>query len=72
MAKKYRVKELRFLNKIERTTRVIYTPQIWFDGGWCYFPDSSTESELIEHNDKASALKNAKELYEEFCVKVEQ
>lgn len=63
MAKKYRVKELRFLNKIERTTRVFYSPQIWFDGGWCYFPDRRTESELIEHKDKESALKNAKELY---------
>jgi len=61
----FRAKEFRFLNKEERKTRVIYTPQVLFEGEWCCFADESTESGLIEHQSIDDALKNAKDLYEE-------
>lgn len=60
--KKYRAKKYRFLDKENRTTRVIYTPQVLFEGEWCCFKDSSSFSGIIEHDSKEVALKNAKEL----------
>lgn len=69
MSKKFRAKKYRFISTDKRTTRVIYTPQILFNDGWCCFPDHSTESELIEYKDKEDALKNAKELYEHYHAK---
>lgn len=62
----YRTKLIRFLNADRKTTRVIFTPQVKFNEGWCSFPSEDTDSGVIEYKEKPLALENAKILYEHY------
>ncbi len=62
----YRVKKQTYLNNDRKSTRTVYHPQAMFRGELCYFPDESTESGLIEYDNKEDALKNAIELYQHY------
>ncbi len=62
----YRAKRQTYLNKDRKSTRTVYHPQASIKGELCYFPDESTESGLIEYDNKEDALKNAIELYQRY------
>lgn len=61
--KTFRAHQMRFLNPSRATTRVVFIPQIWFKNTWCCFPDSASNSEIIEYRNKAEALKYAEQMY---------
>lgn len=62
----YRAKKQTYLNMDLKSTRTVYHPQAMVRGELCYFPDESTESGLIEYDNKEDALKNAIELYQHY------
>lgn len=69
MTNKYKAKEIRFVNDDNKSTRVVYLPQVLFGKDWCSFPDEGTSSGVLEHTDKQAALDNAKTLYEHYHAK---
>ncbi|OAB48485.1 hypothetical protein [Paenibacillus antarcticus] len=65
-AQSYRAKKQTYLTKDKKSTRTVYHPQAMFRGELCHFPDETTESGLIEYDNKEDALVNAIELYKHY------
>lgn len=65
----YKANKQTYLSQDRKSTRTVYHPQALFRGELCYFPDESTESGLIEYDNKEDALMNAIQLYKHYNVK---
>lgn len=60
-----------YLSEDKETTWTVFHPAILFEreNDYCFFPDESTKTGLVEHENEKDALKNAEELYNHFVLK---
>lgn len=56
---KVRSKQQCYLDPETRTTRKTWHPQVKFKGRWCYLPDDTTSSKLMEATDQTTAVEMA-------------
>ena len=59
MSQRFRSKEQCYLDVTIKTTRRTFHPQVKFQGKWCYLPDDSTLSKLVEAPDAMTATELA-------------
>lgn len=53
-------KQLTFMSDREqKITRTMWYPRMKFNGKWCYFPDDTTHTKMVECNTEEEAWKYA-------------
>lgn len=57
--KRYRARRNDYLNRETNKLRSVWHPQVKVDGQWCYLPDDSTPTTLMEAPDEMTAVELA-------------